>query len=302
MNKLQSFTLIELLVNKTCQIGVLPLYYLKKIYKNNTSLRPAGRTSRSFDNCQNCSSHLHIFTRSAFTLIELLVVIAIIAILAGMLLPALNNAREKSRQVSCLNNSKMISTGLSAYENEYDGWVNGTWRFEDAEGNHLGWSYRIYTYVTGLPVKWHTSGGIDGSKSSEVFYCPSSTGNGMAKSLRIYDTSAGYGGNYVLNSPMKKHHIINPSQKAIAIEKWRCAAWYVEGRKRNTATQYRPAMRHASNMKLNESDEVAKQKTTDIFTAGNTGAANTIFGDGHVEMCRYSRLTADTHNMFELKK
>ena len=41
-----AFTLIELLVSVTCQIGVLPLYYLKKIYKNCTSLRPSGRTSR----------------------------------------------------------------------------------------------------------------------------------------------------------------------------------------------------------------------------------------------------------------
>ena len=52
------FTLIELLVSKTCQIGVWPLYYLKKFYKNNTSLRPAGRTSRRFDNCQNFTSSL----------------------------------------------------------------------------------------------------------------------------------------------------------------------------------------------------------------------------------------------------
>ena len=64
------FTLIELLVSVTCQIGVLPLYCLKKIHKNCTSLRPSGRTSRL---PQANSSHLHIFTRSAFTLIELLV-------------------------------------------------------------------------------------------------------------------------------------------------------------------------------------------------------------------------------------
>ncbi|MCF7854479.1 MAG: type II secretion system GspH family protein [Candidatus Pacebacteria bacterium] len=61
--------------------------------------------------------------RSVFTLIELLVVIAIIAVLASLLLPALQTARERGRQVACMNQLRQLDLISREYSADHDGWM-----------------------------------------------------------------------------------------------------------------------------------------------------------------------------------
>src|SRR4051794_29532252 len=62
---------------------------------------------------------------NAFTLVELLVVIGIIAVLIGILLPALGKARESARQVQCLSNMRQLSVAVISFANEHKGWMPG---------------------------------------------------------------------------------------------------------------------------------------------------------------------------------
>lgn len=101
-----------------------------------------------------------IFRNSKFTLIELLVVIAIIAILASMLLPALNKARGTAKKIACVNNMMQLGKSINIYEADYDGYIP---------------PYRIYKGGKYAIDYWMYNIGTKQKMGVKIFTCPSSS-------------------------------------------------------------------------------------------------------------------------------
>ena len=140
---------------------------------------------RSHFNSEQKSAHGQ--GKADFTLIELLVVIAIIAILAGMLLPALNNARERGRAASCTNNLKQIGVALNMYGDDNKDF--GCYGYNTDWGSTF--ATHLYPYLASMPDMslYNTS---DKPFRAPIYNCPS--GKDGTKHSKFYTT---YGFNFL---------------------------------------------------------------------------------------------------------
>ena len=85
--------------------------------------------------------------RKRFTLIELLVVVAIIAILAALLLPALNQARNKAQSIACVNNLSSNGKVLALYTEDYNGYILASYATRNVGSKWWVWSLDISKYL-----------------------------------------------------------------------------------------------------------------------------------------------------------
>lgn len=224
-----------------------------------------------------------------FTLIELLVVIAIIAILAAILLPALNSARERGRAASCVSNLKNIGTAGSMYTDAYEEYITPALS-PDGQG--------FYRLLANFGCEWNSTY-LNNTKNG-TFACPSEFQNMVTS----YNTApGGYAHtHYVANRFLCGENGRTQANEGVwrkhsAIASASSAAFVMDSGVRNSAglSWYQGiGFRHGQALPLgNQTDGIGAYAG---YTDPAPGTANICFADGHVAAMTGKEVAAESPN------
>ncbi len=223
--------------------------------------------------CSNAALHTAkpCFIRSAFTLIELLVVIAIIAILAAILLPALNSARERGRSADCISRHKQLYTVLNSYTDDNDDWIikhsDNTWA--SSEGFLTYWGGRL-GYLGYIAAAGETN--VIAFKKSAQFYFTCDTAEGLGNQAGFYNVYNVHYGKGINSAVCGKKTFIARNQGVTPTK-----VPYV------AETKYWYSFY----------EEADKNRLT--FLHNNQNGANYLFLDGHVDTVNKTMVMASTY-------